>query len=131
MGHEVKNDVDAERIRDFLGELSEILLVLSLAFPAIADVAVVNGENHHPLVIVEDGADVHFFGTLAAENGLQLGARVIRIVILIPKLNGGDLQPIHWAAEIVNAIEDGMIGGQIGPGSVGQHPFDLTGKAIL
>jgi len=36
--------------------------------PSIADVAVVNGEHHHPLVIVEDSADMHFFGAFTAKT---------------------------------------------------------------
>ena len=70
MGHEIENDIDAERIGDFLGELAEVLLVFPLAFPAIANVTVVDGENHHPLMVVEQRPDVHLFGAFSPEDGL-------------------------------------------------------------
>src|ERR1044071_1197965 len=70
MRHQIEDDVDTERVGDFFRELPEILLVLTFAFPTIADIAVVDGDNHHSLMVVEDRTDVHFMGAFAAEDGL-------------------------------------------------------------
>ena len=71
MRHQIENDVDAQRIRDSLGVPAEIDFVFSFAFPAVADVTVVDGEDYHPLPVVEQSANVHFLGAFAAKNGLQ------------------------------------------------------------
>ena len=70
MRHQVEDDVDPQWIGDSLGVSSEIEFVLPFAFPAVADVAVVDCQNHHPLMVIEERADVHFLGAFAAENGL-------------------------------------------------------------
>src|SRR6266540_3466547 len=71
MRHQVKDDVDAKGIGHLLGVLVEVKFVLTLSFPTIADVAVVDGNNHHPLVIVEQGPDVHFLGAFATVDPLE------------------------------------------------------------
>jgi hypothetical protein len=54
VGHRVEHDVDAEGIGDALGEVLKIILVLPLALPAVAVVAVVGREDHHPALVVVD-----------------------------------------------------------------------------
>ena len=71
MRHQVKDDVDAKGIGHLLGEVVEVEFVLTLSFPTIADVAVVDGKDHHPLVVVEQGPDVHFLGAFATEDALE------------------------------------------------------------
>src|SRR3569833_310180 len=56
MSHDVKNDVDAERIRNLLGKSREIFVVLAFAFPAVAVVRVVRGKNHDAPLVVKDHA---------------------------------------------------------------------------
>src|SRR6185436_3952568 len=73
MRHHVEDDIDAKRIGDPFGVLIEISLVRLLAFPAVADVAVVDGQYHDPPMVVEQGANVHFLGAFAAEDGLLWG----------------------------------------------------------
>src|SRR3954447_16957775 len=109
MGHQVNDDVDAERIGNAFGISAEIEFILSLPFPSVADVAVVDGQDHHPLLVIENRANVHFLGAFAAENSLEFGPRIVGIVLLVPKLNGRDLQAVHWSSKIVNAIKYGML----------------------
>src|SRR4030095_15635705 len=45
VGHRIDNDVDAERIGAFLGKLPKKILILLFAFPAIAVVGVVTGDD--------------------------------------------------------------------------------------
>src|SRR6266516_4431942 len=71
MRHQVKDDVDAKGISHSLGELVEVIFVLTLPFPTIADVAVVDGENHNPLAVVEQRPDVHFLGAFSTVNPLE------------------------------------------------------------
>src|SRR6266516_6864471 len=71
MRHQVKDHVDAEGIGHLLGELVEVFLVLTFSFPTIADVAVVNGEYHHPSAVVEQGPDVHFPGAFPTVDPLE------------------------------------------------------------
>src|SRR5258708_276517 len=54
MSHDVKNDVDAERIRNLLGKILEIIVIFALAFPAVAVVRVMGGENHDAAFVVKD-----------------------------------------------------------------------------
>jgi hypothetical protein len=71
MRHQIKDDVDAKGIGHLLGESVEVFFVLTLSFPTIADVAVVDGENHHLLVVVEQRPNVHFLGAFATVNPLE------------------------------------------------------------
>ena len=71
MRHQVEDDVDAKGIGHLLGEFVEVKFVLTLPFPAIADVAVVDGEDQRPLFVVEHGPDMHFLGTFATEDALE------------------------------------------------------------
>src|SRR5262245_6344803 len=115
MRHEVEDGVDAERISDALGIRAEVKLVFAFAFPAVADVAVVDGQDHHPLAVVEQSAHAHFLRALTAENGLQWRLRVPFIVVAVPELDGGDLEAVHRAPQIVNAVEYRVVRGQLSP----------------
>jgi len=53
MRHQIKYNVDAEGISDPFGIAVEISLVLPLPFSSIADVAVMDRQNHHPFPIIE------------------------------------------------------------------------------
>src|ERR1039458_8900481 len=64
MCHQIKNDVDAERIATLFGKIMEEPVVFALAFPGIAVVAIVRGDDHDMSLVVEDGADVHFAAIL-------------------------------------------------------------------
>src|SRR4051812_2055350 len=56
--HGVKDDVDAERVSAFFGEFAEEIGVFLLAFPAIAVVGIMAGDNHDVPFVIEDRADV-------------------------------------------------------------------------
>jgi hypothetical protein len=71
MRHQVKDDVDAKGIGHLLGEFVEVEFVLTLPFPTIADIAVVDGKNHDPLVVVEQSPDVRFLGAFATVDPLE------------------------------------------------------------
>src|ERR1035441_7214047 len=59
MCHQIKNDVDAERIAALLGKIMEEPVVFALAFPGVAVVAIVRGDDQDVSLLVEDGADLH------------------------------------------------------------------------
>src|SRR6266700_3260762 len=59
VGHGVKNDVDGERVGDFLREMLEVVVIVALPFPAVAIVGVVRGNHHHAAFVVEDRAVMH------------------------------------------------------------------------
>src|SRR5439155_13611843 len=50
--HQVKNDVDAERIGAFLRELVKEIIILAFALPAVAVVAIVRGDHHDSCLVV-------------------------------------------------------------------------------
>src|ERR1041384_534720 len=54
MGHGVKNDVDGERIRDFLRVVLEVKMIVALPFPAVAVVGVVRGEDNNAAFVVKN-----------------------------------------------------------------------------
>src|SRR5439155_4500385 len=51
--HQVKNDVNSERIGPFLRKLVEEVILLAFALPAVAIVAVVNRDDHNPAFVVQ------------------------------------------------------------------------------
>src|SRR6266568_5439208 len=57
--HRVKDDVDGERVGNFLREMLEVVVVVALPFPAVAIVGVVRGDHHHAALVVEDRAVMH------------------------------------------------------------------------
>src|ERR1044071_1863638 len=100
MRHQIKDDVDAEGISNLFGEPIEIEIALTLAFPAIAYVAIVNDKNHHPPGIVKKAANRHFFPTFATENAMRLRLRIARIKFFIPELHGRNTQSVQRAAKL-------------------------------
>src|SRR5229473_1699195 len=65
MRHQVKNNIDAERIAALLGKLVKESVLLALAFPGVAVVTVVRRDDHDAALVIENGADVHFPAFLA------------------------------------------------------------------
>src|SRR5437773_3288154 len=59
VGHGVKDNVDAERVGNFLRELLKVIVVVAFPFPAVAIVGVVRGDHHHAALVVEDRAVMH------------------------------------------------------------------------
>src|SRR6185437_6966255 len=53
MGHEIENNIDAERITALFRELMEKPVVLALAFPGIAVVGIVRGNHHDASLVVQ------------------------------------------------------------------------------
>ncbi len=53
MRHCVSNDIDSQRIRNLDGEVLKELVVLTLAFPTVTDIAVVTEQRHHSALLVE------------------------------------------------------------------------------
>src|SRR3954468_7830955 len=110
MGHQIKNDVYPQWIGDFLGELFEIFAGLAFALPAVADIAIVKCEHGNPLLVIEQGAHAHGFGSRSAWPPLQRWRRgVSRIVIAIPKLAGRHLEPLHRTRYIIDTMKDRMV----------------------
>jgi hypothetical protein len=95
MRHEVEDDVDAEWIGDLFRELTEEQFVLALPFPAVADVAVVNGQDHHPLPVVEKCPDVNLLRSFPPIHSLESRPGIIRIMGGIPELHGRYLEVVH------------------------------------
>src|SRR5690349_6523314 len=58
----IENYIYPERIRDFLGEVFEIIFVFAFALPTVAVVGVVRGDDHHAALVVVDGLVVHGAG---------------------------------------------------------------------
>src|SRR5690606_32198439 len=54
VGHGVGHDIDSHRIGFFFGELTEIPLTASLAFPTVAKVRVMADDHHHSPLVIED-----------------------------------------------------------------------------
>ena len=117
--HQIYDEIDTKGIGNSLRELLEINFILSLAFPAVADVAVMDCQNADSLVVIQQGANMHLRGTFAAENRLERGLRVVGVMISVPELYGGDLQMVHRTAQVINAIEYGMISCEFGPCATG------------
>src|SRR5687767_6612794 len=81
MGHCVKDNVNPQRIRRFLGELAKIVFIVALALPAVAKIGVVADHDHHAALVIVDGAVMDFLGvrsfpsdssTLAARAGADI-----------------------------------------------------------
>src|SRR5579859_2407279 len=62
MRHRVRHDVDAKRIRPFLGEFFEVLVIRSFLLPAVPQVGIVANDRHHSPLVVQDPAIVRFGG---------------------------------------------------------------------
>src|SRR5438067_1818964 len=89
-----------------------------------------DGQDHHPLMVVEQSPDVHFLGALATKNSLQRRLRIIGIIVAVPKLDGRNLELPHRSSKIVNTIEYWVVGGQFGPGAPRHDLVNLRGKAL-
>src|SRR5688572_17568524 len=59
VGHDVKNDVDAERVGPLLRELAKEILILALALPTVAIVHIVCRDDHDAAFVIGERADVH------------------------------------------------------------------------
>jgi hypothetical protein len=62
MRHRVIDDVDGERIVLLLRERPEEPRIGTLLLPAVTVVAIVAQENHHPTLVVVDGAKMRIAG---------------------------------------------------------------------
>src|SRR5215467_4007532 len=61
MCHEVKQNIDSERVGSLLREFMEEAIVFAFALPAVAVIAVVGGNDHDPTLIVVNDPDMHVF----------------------------------------------------------------------
>src|SRR6266542_3930450 len=106
VGHQIKDDVDAEGVAAFFGEFMEKEIVLAFALPAIAIVAVMGRNDHNAALVIVNGADVHvlaFFAVMALPGvlrGVVLGGVGTRNMV-----NAGCLQLVHRSFEIKDAME--------------------------
>ena len=81
MCHQVKDDVDAERVGPLLRELAKEILVLALALPAVAIVHVVCRDDHDAALFIEDRADMHVFALLV--TAILAGVAMVLIVLCL------------------------------------------------
>jgi hypothetical protein len=56
MGHEVKNDIDAQWIGSSLRKQMKEIFVLTATFPTVSVIRVVQGQNHVPLLVIQPGS---------------------------------------------------------------------------
>src|SRR5205809_1260818 len=54
--HGVENNVDGQRVGDFLREMLEVIVIVAFPFPPVAVVGVVRGNHHETAFVVENGA---------------------------------------------------------------------------
>src|SRR5436190_12973154 len=59
VSHQIKNDVDSQRIAALFRKLVKEEIVLAFTFPAIAVVAVVCRKNHEPAFVIVQAAHMH------------------------------------------------------------------------
>lgn len=123
MRHQVKDDVNGQRIGDLFGIPAEIGTVFPLPFPAITHVAGVNCQDHDPPLVIEQGADVHLLGTFAPKNPMRRGLRIIRVKVFVPKLH-------RRHAQIEDALKDRMVRVQLHPATIGHNALNLTGNPL-
>src|SRR5438046_9077106 len=121
MRHGVKNNVDRERVGDFLGEMLEVIVIVAFPFPAVAVVGVVRGNHHDAPLVVENGAVVHF-GCVRTFPGTMLRVELT----LGAQVNVGYLV---LGFDVENATVERMIQGQLHEVAVGENLFQLPGHA--
>src|ERR1051325_7215854 len=133
MRHRIKNDVDAQREGTLLGEGMKEIVVLAFAFPAVAVIAIVRGDDHDAAFGVQDGAYVHFFRP-------GIAARLPRDAILAAAwLQAADaLQDIRRLKlllrhlNVENHVKDRMVHGQFHKIALrlGKDPLHLVVKVF-
>src|SRR5215472_14998566 len=92
MRHEVKHDVKTERVRPLFGKFVKEAIILAFAFPPIAVVTVVRGNDKHTAFVVVHGADVHV-------------ARAEALVVVMIVLPGDTVLRVIWI-EAALALHD-------------------------
>src|SRR5205823_1386516 len=129
--HQVKNDVNSQRIGPFLRKFVKEVIVLAFALPAVAVVAVVNRDDHHPALFIQNRPDMHlgaFFPTALFATVTFPSDPVISAATALPHV--WCLQFVLGNAQIKYAVKDGMVHRQFHELAFGQHPLDFTMKTL-
>src|SRR5215218_4303798 len=106
MRHRVENNVNAERVRDFLGEIFEEVDVFAFPLPTIAVVGVVRGDDHHASFVVVDRAMVH--GTYVAIVAALPSHSGILAISALPKI-----RDLPLGLDFEDAVVNGMVERQL------------------
>src|SRR5258708_966294 len=132
MRHGVENNINTERKRSFLRKLVKKEIVLSLAFPAVAIVAIMCGDHHDPSVFIEQGADMHLTALLGIGSPPAVTplARMAfpRDEIILASTHYSDarsLQLVFGNIQIEDTMKNGMGHGKFDEFAFGKDSFHL------
>src|SRR5206468_7510069 len=128
--HQVKNDVDAERVGSLLRELAKEILLLTLTLPAVPIVHVVCRDDHDAALLNEDRADMHVFALLVtailARVNLPGDTTVVFALFSSPVV--GSLQAVLRAFQVEHTMKNRVLHRQLDKLAFGQNAFDFVMK---
>src|SRR5882724_222056 len=130
MGHDVKNDVDAERVGPLLRELLKEIRILALALPAVAIVHVVCRNDHDAAFVIGERADMHVFALLvtAILARVNLPGNTTVVLALFPGPVVGSLQAVFGAFQVEHTMENRVLHRQLDKLAFGQNALDFVMK---